>query len=59
MNTNFKSRDAFDLLQLANKLETSIKHDNESLDQKWYKKRYNYMAVHKLVLTFYDPVNYT
>ena len=36
MNTNLKSKDAFDLLQLANELETSITPDNESLDQKWY-----------------------
>jgi len=36
MNTNSKSKDAFYLLQLANKLETSITSDNESLDQKWY-----------------------
>ena len=36
MNTTLKSKDAFDLLQLANKLEHSITHDNESLDQKWY-----------------------
>jgi hypothetical protein len=36
MNTNLKSKDAFDLLQLANKLEHSITPDNESLDQKWY-----------------------
>ena len=36
MNTNLKSKDAFDLLQLANKFETSIKPNNESLDQKWY-----------------------
>ncbi len=36
MNTNSKSKDAFHLLQLAKKLETSITFDNESLDQKWY-----------------------
>ncbi len=36
MNTNLKSKDAFDLLQIANKLENSITHDNESLNQKWY-----------------------
>ena len=36
MNTNLKSKDAFDLLQLANKIEHSITPDNESLDQKWY-----------------------
>ena len=36
MNANLKSKDAFDLLQLANKLEHSIKPDNESLDQTWY-----------------------
>ncbi len=36
MNTNLKSKDAFDLLQLANKLKHSITLDNESLDQKWY-----------------------
>ena len=36
MNTNFKCKDAFHLLQLANKLETSGTFDNESLDQKWY-----------------------
>ena len=36
MNTNFKIKDTFYLLQLANKLETSITNDNESLDQKWY-----------------------
>jgi len=36
MNTNLKSKDAFDLLQLANKLETSITFDNESLYQKWH-----------------------
>ena len=36
MNTNLKSEDAFDLLQLANKLETSMTLDNKSLDQKWY-----------------------
>ena len=34
MNTNFKIKDEFDLLQLANKLDTSITSDNESLDQK-------------------------
>ena len=33
MNTNLKIKDAFDLLQLANKSNTSITHDNESLDQ--------------------------
>ena len=32
MNTNLKIKDAFDLLQLANKLDTSITPDNESLD---------------------------
>ncbi len=36
INTNLKSKDAFDLLQLANNLEHSIKPDNESLDRKWY-----------------------
>jgi len=37
INTNSKSKDAIHLLQLANKLETSITRDNnESLDQKWY-----------------------
>ncbi len=36
MNTNLKSKDVFDLLQLAEKLETLITPDNESLDQKWY-----------------------
>ena len=36
MNTNLKSKDAFNLLQLANKLETSITPDNESLYQKWH-----------------------
>ena len=36
MNTNLKSKDAFDILQLANNLETSITRDNELLDQKWY-----------------------
>ena len=36
MNSNFKIKDALDLLQLANKLDTSITPDNESLDQKWY-----------------------
>ena len=36
MNTNLKCKDAFHLLQLANKLEHSITPDNESLDQKWY-----------------------
>ena len=36
MNTNLKCKDAYDLLQLANKLETSITSENESLDQKWY-----------------------
>jgi len=36
MNTNLKSKDAFNLLQLANKLETSIIPDNESLNQKLY-----------------------
>jgi hypothetical protein len=36
MNINLKIKDAFDLLQLANKLDTSITLDNESLDQKWY-----------------------
>ena len=36
MNTNLKIKDAFDLLQLANKLDTSITPANESLDQKWY-----------------------
>jgi hypothetical protein len=35
MNTNLKCKDAFDLLKLANKLETSVTLDNESLDQKW------------------------
>ena len=34
MNTNLNSKDALHLLQLANKLETSITYDNESLDQK-------------------------
>ena len=33
MNTNLKIKYAFDLLQLANKLDTSITLDNESLDQ--------------------------
>jgi len=36
MNTNFNSKDALHLLQLANKLENSFTFDNESLDQKWY-----------------------
>ncbi len=36
MNKNLKSKDAFDLLQLANKLENSSTPENESLDQKWY-----------------------
>ena len=36
MNTNLKIKHVFDLLQLANKLETSITSDTESLDQKWY-----------------------
>ena len=36
MNTNLKIKDAIDLLQLANKLDTSITPDYESLDQKWY-----------------------
>jgi hypothetical protein len=36
MNTNLKSKDAFDLLQLADKIEHSITPNNESLDQKWY-----------------------
>ena len=36
MNTNLKIKDAFNLFQLANKLNTSITHDNESRDQKWY-----------------------
>ena len=32
-----KCKDAFDLLQLANKLETSItSNNNASLDRKWY-----------------------
>ncbi len=57
MNTNLKSKDAFDLLQLANKIEHSITPDNVSLDQKWYS--YKYMAVYMLVLNFYDPANYT
>ena len=36
MNANLKIKDALDILQLANKLETSITPDNESLEQKWY-----------------------
>ena len=36
MNTNLKIKDAIGLLQLANKLDTSITPDYESLDQKWY-----------------------
>ena len=56
MKTNLKSKYAFD--QLANKLETSITPDDESLDQK-STPEYNYMAVYKLVLNFYDPANYT
>ena len=36
MNTNLKCKYALHLLQLANKLETSITFDNESLGQKWY-----------------------
>ncbi len=36
MNTNLISKDAFDLLQLANKLEHSITPNYESLEQKWY-----------------------
>ena len=36
MNTNLKIKDAIDLIQLANKLDTSITPDNESLDQKWH-----------------------
>ena len=36
MNLNLKIKHALDLLQLANKLDTSITPDNESLDQKWY-----------------------
>ena len=36
MNTNLKSKDAFDLLHLANKLEHSITSDNESIDQELY-----------------------
>jgi hypothetical protein len=34
MNTNLNIKDAFDLLQLENKLETSISPDQESLDKK-------------------------
>ncbi len=29
MNTNLKIKDAFDLLKLENKLENSIKNDND------------------------------
>jgi hypothetical protein len=36
MNINLKCKNAYDLLKLANKLETSITSDNESLDKKWY-----------------------
>jgi len=36
MNTNLKIKVALDLLQLANNSETSITHENESLDQIWY-----------------------
>jgi len=32
MNTNLKYKDALHLLQLANKFESSITFDNESLD---------------------------
>ncbi len=49
MNTNLKSKDAFDLLQLANKLEHSITHDNESLDQKWYSLVQFHGGVHACV----------
>ncbi len=36
MNTNWNSKDALHLLQLANKLENSSTFDNEMLDLKWY-----------------------
>jgi len=36
MNKNLNSKDAINLLQLANKFENSITSDNESLDLKWY-----------------------
>jgi hypothetical protein len=36
MNANLKCKDAFRLLQLANKLEPSITSDNESLEKKWH-----------------------
>ena len=34
INTKLKSKDAFELLQVANKLETSITRDNDSLEKK-------------------------
>ena len=42
MNTNVNCKDAYDLLQLANKLETSITSNNESLD----KKRHSLVQLH-------------
>ena len=58
MNTNLKSKDAFDHLQLANKIEHSITPDNESLDQKWY----SLVQLHGGVQTCVEllrPANYT
>ena len=49
MNTSLTSKDAFDLLQLANKLEHSITHVNESLDQKWYSLVQLHGGVHACV----------
>ena len=57
MNTNLKCKDALHLLQLEDKLEYSITSNNESLEKNCTPK-YNYMAVYKLVLNFYDPANY-
>ena len=49
MNTNLKIKDATDLLQLANKLDTSITLDYESLDQKWYSLIQLHGGVHAFV----------
>jgi hypothetical protein len=49
MNTNLKIKDAIDLLQLANKLDTSITPDYESLDQKWYSLIQLHGGVHACV----------
>ena len=49
MNTNLKSKDAFDLLQLANKLEHSITPNKESPDQKWYSLLQLHGGVHACV----------